>query len=94
MNLGATNLVELCSQMACCPNLMGIHLSDNGIINPEDDELMTELLDVFGLGQIDISQACRAKLEYKFEQVYTIPDVGEKIDDKPLTTPEILELIE
>jgi hypothetical protein len=36
--------------MACCPNLMGIHLSDNGIINPEDDELMIEILDVFGLG--------------------------------------------
>jgi hypothetical protein len=47
--------------MQSCPNLLAIHLSDNGIIR--DEELMIDILEIFSLGSIDIKDLCRAKNE-------------------------------
>tara|TARA_B110000285_G_C14966523_1_gene534358 strand:- start:160 stop:360 length:201 start_codon:yes stop_codon:yes gene_type:complete len=47
--------------MNSCPNLLAIHLSDNGILRAE--ELMLDILEIFSLGSIDIKDICRAKYE-------------------------------
>lgn len=54
-------LLDLCGVMCTCPNLLAVHLSDNGIIR--DEETMVEVLEVFSLGSIDVKHLTRSKFE-------------------------------
>lgn len=61
MNFHYNHLVDLSAQICNCPNLLAVHLSDNGIIR--DQELMVDILDYFGLGGIDSRNLSRVLKE-------------------------------
>ena len=65
MNFTRSQLIALSNVMHSCPNLLAIHLSDNGILRAED--LMLDILEIFSLGSIDIKDICRAKYEGEAE---------------------------
>jgi len=49
--------MELCTALFSCPLLLSVHLNDNEITR--DDELMNELLDIFGLSEEELIQVYR-----------------------------------
>ena len=54
-------LISLATSLCVCQNLMGVHLNDIGIT--DDEPLFMEILDIFGLGEVDLRTACRSKFE-------------------------------
>ena len=61
LNFTNDQLIALSSNLCVCQNLMGVHLNDIGITN--DENLFMELIDIFGLGEVDLRTVCRAKFE-------------------------------
>lgn len=44
MNLEPKSIISLCETLCCCPNLMSIHLNDNGIMFESNKNVFRELL--------------------------------------------------
>jgi hypothetical protein len=44
----------MAQNLCCCSNLTAVHLNDNGIVSSYDQELMMELLDIFGLSDLGL----------------------------------------
>ena len=49
MQLDNQSLLLLCENMACCPNLMVIHLDDCQIIDVRNEDLLHEIFSIFKL---------------------------------------------
>ena len=59
MAFDSTSLILLAQNMCRSSNLLAVHLNDNGIVSSADQELAVEILDIFGLSQLDLQEASR-----------------------------------
>ena len=61
MNFDKESLFSLSNVICNCPNMMAVHMNDNGIIRhgKGNDKLMLDILNIFGLGNLDIEHCCR-----------------------------------
>ena len=59
MNFDDHSLTQVCEKLACCPNLMAIHLNDYHILEPRNGELLKEIFCVFKIEESDT--VCRGK---------------------------------
>ena len=78
-------LLEICTVACTCPNLLAIHLSDNGIIR--DEEAMIEILELFSLGSVDVKYLTRSKFEINrknYKLKVTTEEIQAQIDAKKL----------
>ena len=54
-------LLYLSETLSSCPNLMAIHLSDNGIMSPWNNEILDEMTDIFLLGEVGTARQVKSK---------------------------------
>jgi len=59
MNFDDQNLTQVCEKLACCPNLMAIHLNDYHLLEPRNAELLKEIFCVFKIEENET--VCRGK---------------------------------
>ena len=63
MNFTRPELIQLCKTMFRLPLLMSIHLNDNEI--NRDQEVLSEILDIFGIGEEDLIELNRQSFHQK-----------------------------
>jgi len=61
MAFDSKSLILLAKNLSRSSSLLAVHLNDNGIVSSSDQELMMEILDIFGLSDLDLHEACRVK---------------------------------
>ena len=59
MNFNKENMIKICECLSCCPNLMGIHLNDNNIVEKRNREYFSEVLSIFDIDDRNLDDLCR-----------------------------------